>query len=83
MLFASCCPDNNKTAPRSPTNKPIILALPTCIPKSDIPTIRVNIGVRELSIPATALLMRVSANGNSIDGIPFPKNPDAKKSFQK
>ena len=39
-------------------------------------------GVNELIIPARALLICVSANGNRIEGIAFPKNPVAARNFQ-
>jgi hypothetical protein len=50
--------------------------------KNKIPTIKVKIGVSELIMPASALLIFISARGKSIAGIPLPRKPDAAKYFQ-
>jgi hypothetical protein len=49
--------------------------------KNNSPTIRVNTGVREFSIPAMALSILVSAFMNKKAGIKLPKNPATSRYF--
>ena len=72
----------NPIVSSKPIINPLTLLLATFMLKNKIPTIKVKIGVRELIIPASALLTFISARGKSIAGIPLPRNPDAAKYFQ-
>ena len=82
MFTPLVCPATSKIAPNKPMASPNILFLATFIPNKSIPTTKVKIGVSEFIIPASALLILVSARGKSIEGIAFPKKPDAARKYR-